>query len=96
VTDIRQAKLGQPCYGATPDSGALVSTIAPSTRERDGAYPVAYSWAGYLVFGLLGIGVVGTVPRSNPVLEAGLPLGFSLWAVLYGLIRRRDARRPDA
>lgn len=41
------------------------------------------------VFVLMAVGILGMVIAPGPITGLGVPLGFTLWAVLYWLLKRR-------
>jgi phosphotransferase system glucose/maltose/N-acetylglucosamine-specific IIC component len=60
-------------------------------------YPRIFHIGGILVFVLLGIGMLGSF-GGEWIYGLGIPLGFTLWSVLYFFIQRFDrkvAKRED-
>ena len=67
-----------------------VDQPSPLTKKP---YPRIFVVLSCLVFGLLAAGVIGVVVAPNKITELGVPLGFTLWAVLAKAIDRYDQRQ---
>jgi hypothetical protein len=69
-----------------------VARDLPEAAPRRFGYPKIYGWLGCLVFVLIGAGIVSTATRPSEITQLGVPIGFTLWAVLAYLIGKSDRR----
>jgi hypothetical protein len=66
---------------------------ARSDHGSRGNYPAIYRLTALGVFLLLAAGVIGMVVAPSQVTALGVPLGFTLWAVLVPFVEQRDRLR---
>jgi hypothetical protein len=52
----------------------------------------AFGIGAVAVFVLMAVGILGMVIAPGLITGLGVPLGFTLWAVLYWLLKRRSRR----
>jgi hypothetical protein len=78
-----------------PETSKQDEVHSPITYN-DRRYPRLYHYLGYLVFIIIIGGIIGTIVEPSAVTELGLPVGFTLWAILAYLLRRSDRLHPDA
>jgi|ERR1700722_1928424 len=76
-------------------SDAKAEALRATLDERT-TYPWFFVWLGWIVFLLIGGGVVAPIVAHLPIAALGVPLGFTLWTLLAYLIRKVDQRRQDA